>query len=280
VLFRSIAAMQRVTSLGLDAVSSLLTPWANSLLHSLPEFAQEQLLLDRQSDGRVDLAKVDTERLVAHFVEEELGRRKKTGTFKGKFAVITSIRSSQARSAVPTQFDCELGYAVGLTAAALSLHGLNGYFVAVTGLHNPVAEWRLAGAPITTLLEADGAEFLDNGTSVRPRVGPAPIQFNSAEYIAFEAKRNLWALEDCNINPGPVQFSGATRDLRAKSVALSQNNYIGDLDKAWQLIEGMRLRCRPGCDRNAVLVATQTLHTLNNIITLAGSGHQNTKPFF
>eukprot|EP00301_Raphidiophrys_heterophryoidea_P001373 c10666_g1_i1.p1 GENE.c10666_g1_i1~~c10666_g1_i1.p1 ORF type:complete len:740 (+),score=250.29 c10666_g1_i1:160-2379(+) len=280
-----IAASHRLTSLSLDKVSALLTPWALSLLHSLPEFAQSQLLLDRQSDGRVDLAKVDTERLVAHFVEDELARRKKAGSFNGKFAVITSIRSSQARSAVPTQFDCELGYAVGLTAAVLAMHSLNGYFVAVTGLHRPVSEWRLAGAPITTLLAADGAEFLENGTSVRPRVVPAPIQFESAGYAAFEAKRHQWALEELNINPGPVQFSGSTRDLRAKTVSLAQNNYIDDLSRVWQLIEDMRMRCRPGCDRNALVVTSQTLNTLHNIMSLAGlnsgvSGSHSTKSFF
>jgi hypothetical protein len=54
-----------------------------------------QLLLHKQSDGHSDLSKVDTERLIAHFVEEELNKRAAKGQYKGKFAAITSIRSNQ-----------------------------------------------------------------------------------------------------------------------------------------------------------------------------------------
>eukprot|EP00298_Acanthocystis_sp_HF-20_P013097 c20205_g1_i4.p1 GENE.c20205_g1_i4~~c20205_g1_i4.p1 ORF type:complete len:1220 (+),score=639.22 c20205_g1_i4:36-3662(+) len=251
-----------------EKVKPLLTPWAASLLNALPDFAQEQLLLERQSDGRIDLGKVDTERLLAHLVEEELERRKKLSAFKGKFSAITSIRSSQSRSSVPTNFDCELGYAVGASAAVLSAHHLNGYFVSITSLHRNVSDWKIAGAPISCLLVVDGSEFLEDGSSLRPIVAPTNVDFGSPAYLKFAEESQKWAIEDCDQNPGPAQFSGSTVDNRAITIDLSQNNYLSDLGQLWHRIEAVKLLCRPGCDRGVVHVASKMLDTLQDALSL------------
>eukprot|EP00300_Choanocystis_sp_HF-7_P012400 c17874_g1_i1.p1 GENE.c17874_g1_i1~~c17874_g1_i1.p1 ORF type:complete len:1266 (+),score=315.83 c17874_g1_i1:61-3798(+) len=263
------AALSRDGDLDVHGVAPFLTPWSRSLLTSLPKFAQAQLLLHRQSDGHTDLSKVDTERLLAHYVEEELKARKDRGEYKDKFACITSIKSSQARSSMPTQFDCELGYALGQSAGVLSAHRCNGYMVSITGLHHPVDEWRVAGAPLSCLLTADGVEFFPDGSSTRPRIAPAIVSFSSPDYLQYIALKKKWELQDCFQNPGPVQFSGATVNSRAVTISASRNDYLRDLDQLWALIEQVKVGCRPGCERDMMRVAMKGLDALAEMMQMA-----------
>ena len=51
----------------------------------LPAAVQLQLLLDRDPHGNVQVAKIETERLLLELVDAELAARKAAGTFHGKF---------------------------------------------------------------------------------------------------------------------------------------------------------------------------------------------------
>jgi 6-phosphofructokinase len=69
---------------------------------------------------------IETEKLIAHFVSEELDRRKAAGVYKGKFAPVTHFFGYQGRAAHPTLFDCSLGSTLGFGAAAILEAGLTG----------------------------------------------------------------------------------------------------------------------------------------------------------
>ena len=49
----------------------------------------------------------------------------------------------QARSSMPSNFDCDLGFALGHTAAALVAAGKTGYMASAHCLASPTLEWRL-----------------------------------------------------------------------------------------------------------------------------------------
>ncbi|CAN0436817.1 unnamed protein product, partial [Hapterophycus canaliculatus] len=72
-----------------------------ALLASLPAFIQEELCLERQSNHRVQLSQIETEKMLVCFVEEELRKRTKAGTYKGSFSAVCSHLGYQARSALP-----------------------------------------------------------------------------------------------------------------------------------------------------------------------------------
>ena len=61
-------------SLPAAEVPSKLTLWSRALLESLPDFMQVSLLLSRGSDNKLNLNQTETERLLAHFVDIELGK--------------------------------------------------------------------------------------------------------------------------------------------------------------------------------------------------------------
>lgn len=55
-------------------VKSKLTPWSYSLYNTLPDFMRLQIVTAQQIDGDVNMSQLETEKLIAHFVEEELKR--------------------------------------------------------------------------------------------------------------------------------------------------------------------------------------------------------------
>jgi pyrophosphate--fructose-6-phosphate 1-phosphotransferase len=74
------ALLQEINSLlkqdvNVENISSHLSPWAAALFDFLPNFIKKQLLLDRESDGSVQLSQIETEKLLAQLVETEMTRR-------------------------------------------------------------------------------------------------------------------------------------------------------------------------------------------------------------
>ena len=71
----------------------------------LPASFQNQLLLDRDPHGNVQVARIETERLILDLVDQELARRTRAGTFKGKFSGLTHYMGYEGRASLPTNFD-------------------------------------------------------------------------------------------------------------------------------------------------------------------------------
>ncbi|CAN0532305.1 unnamed protein product, partial [Laminaria digitata] len=67
----------------------------------LPFLWWHQLCMERQSNHRVQLSQIETEKMLVCFVEEELRKRTEAGSFKGKFSAVCSHLGYQARSALP-----------------------------------------------------------------------------------------------------------------------------------------------------------------------------------
>ena len=57
--------------------------------------------------GFVQLSQIESEKLLAGLVGDELGRRKANGSYSGKFASVCSFNGYEARSSLPTNFDCD-----------------------------------------------------------------------------------------------------------------------------------------------------------------------------
>ena len=90
--------------------------WNKALLESLPQFIVNQLLLERCSDGSLQCAQVETERLLGYFVDQELAARKAAGKYDGKTSFVNQFLGYQARGAMPTVFDSTLAYNIGACA--------------------------------------------------------------------------------------------------------------------------------------------------------------------
>ncbi|MCD6338711.1 MAG: diphosphate--fructose-6-phosphate 1-phosphotransferase, partial [Verrucomicrobia bacterium] len=109
----------------------------------------------------------------------------------------------EGRCAPPSNFDADYCYSLGYTAAALVGAGKTGYIANVRGLHKPTAEWTGGGVPLTAMMNIERRKGKD-----RPVIRKALVDLNGKPFAELAANRDRWALEDCYVYPGPVQYFG------------------------------------------------------------------------
>ena len=63
-----------------------ITPESMKVFALLPQGIQQQLFLERDPHGNVQVSLIESEKLFSALVKEKLAQRKKEGTFKGKFS--------------------------------------------------------------------------------------------------------------------------------------------------------------------------------------------------
>jgi diphosphate-dependent phosphofructokinase len=207
---------------GDDAVAALPAQ-LSALMRSLPAGIQAQLMLDRDPHGNVQVALIETEKLLVEMVKKRLGEMKKAGTYGGKFSAITHFFGYEGRCGAPSNFDANYCYALGYNAAVLALNGLTGYLSSVKGLTKPAAQWTAGGVPLTTMMNIERRHGHD-----KPVIKKALTELDGAPFKAFAQSRDAWALEDAYVFPGPIQYAGApaVTELTTKTLAAESGKRI------------------------------------------------------
>ncbi|CAE7390447.1 PFP-ALPHA [Symbiodinium sp. CCMP2592] len=141
----------------MPVVQHLLPPLTAALFKSMPERVRVQIcrvVVEGEfcRGGNIDLGTVETEVIFKSMVEGELTRRVVMGKFRGPFQAITYSLPYQARAALPSNFDCDLGYTIGYTAGTFVTQERTGVLVDVTKLKEDVKHWEVFGTPISSLL--------------------------------------------------------------------------------------------------------------------------------
>ncbi len=99
-------------------VYSKLPARSSKFMRSLPGEISEQMMLERDSHGNVQVSLIDTEKLLIEMVRIRLSDMKKAGTYQGNFSTITHFFGYEGRSGAPSNFDAQYAYALGYNAAA------------------------------------------------------------------------------------------------------------------------------------------------------------------
>jgi 6-phosphofructokinase 1 len=200
-------------------VEGMLQENNKKIFNYLPQAIQEQLLLDRDPHGNVQVAKIESERLFSLLCEKELSVRRSAGTYKGKFSVQCHYFGYEGRCTPPTDFDCQYCYVLGLTAAALIGHGYTGMMATIRGLYKPVNEWMVKGMPLTHMMNMERRKGKD-----KPVIKKALVELEGAPFKAFAQLRASWASSDLYRNPGPIQYGtgtdAATYTLRCEQLGV------------------------------------------------------------
>lgn len=168
-----------------------------------PESIQQQLLLDRDPHGNVQVSKIESERFLLDLVEKELKKLEKEGTYKGKFNPQPLFFGYEGRSALPSNFDSDYCYTLGKLAAVLLNNHASGYMACVKKLSKPAHEWKIMGLPIHTLLHEE-----ERGGKKKVVIKKALVDLSSRSFINFCENRERWMFEDEYLCPGPIQFLG------------------------------------------------------------------------
>lgn len=183
-----------------------LTQVSKTLFEILPDAIAEQLLLDRDPHGNVQVAKIDTEKLLILMLKAELKRRDQN--LAAKFKPQSHYFGYEGRCAIPSNFDSQYCYCIGLNAAVLIREGASGFMSCIKNLEDKDARnWIAAGCPLPTMMGVERRKGKDV-----PVITKALVELDSPMFLAYVAVRDRWAYLDCYVSPGPIQFAGPSSD--------------------------------------------------------------------
>ncbi|KAG5542695.1 hypothetical protein RHGRI_015723 [Rhododendron griersonianum] len=225
-----------------DNISSQLSPWASALFEFLPPFIRKQLLLFPESDDSAQLSQIETEKLLAHLVEEEMNKR------------------------------TVLGHICYHILAA----GLNGYLATVTNLKHPVNKWRCGAAPITAMMtvkrygRGPGASFIG-----KPALHPATVDLTGKAYELLRKNATKFLMEDVYRNPGPLQFDGPGADSKVVTLCVEDQDYMGRIKELKEYLDKVRTIVKPGCSQDVLKAALSAMAAVTEILSVMSSPASN-----
>ncbi|XP_073312083.1 pyrophosphate--fructose 6-phosphate 1-phosphotransferase subunit beta [Primulina huaijiensis] len=184
-----------------------LTAESLQLFNLLPPAIQDQLMLERDPHGNVQVAKIETEKMLIQMVETELESRKKTVGYKGDFKGQSHFFGYEGRCGLPSNFDSTYCYALGYAAGALLQSGRTGLISSVGNLAAPVREWTVGGTALTSLMDVERRHG-----KFKPVIKKAMVELEGAPFKKFASLREEWALQNRYLSPGPIQFFGPASD--------------------------------------------------------------------
>lgn len=185
----------------------------------LPEGIQQQLFLERDPHGNVQVSLIESEKLFSAIVKAKLEERKAAGTYKGKFNALHHFFGYEGRCAFPSNFDADYCYSLGYNAFMLIQYGYNGYLSKVSNLSKSADEWVAGGMPITKMMNIERRHGED-----KPVIRKALVELDGKPFKFFEAHREQWAKETCYTYPGAIQYYGPAEvcDLTTRTLALEK----------------------------------------------------------
>lgn len=193
-----------------------LTAESMAVFAILPQTIQQQLFLERDPHGNVQVSLIESEKLFSALVKDKLAER----GFTGKFNALHHFFGYEGRCAFPSNFDADYCYSLGYNAFMLIQYGYNGYLSKVSNLSKPAEEWVAGGMPITKMMNIERRNGED-----KPVIKKALVELDGKPFKYFEANRDTWAVETAYTYPGAIQYYGPTEvcDLTTRTLALEKS---------------------------------------------------------
>ena len=203
-----------------EFIKAGLTEASFKVFDILPTGIQQQLFLERDPHGNVQVSLIESEKLFSEMVKAELAKRKAAGTYKGKFGAQHHFFGYEGRCAFPSNFDADYCYSFGFNAFMLIQYGFTGYLSKVSNISKPAEEWVAGGMPITKMMNMERRNGED-----KPVIRKALVELDGKPFKFFEANREKWAVETCFTYPGAIQYYGPSEvcDITTRTLALEKS---------------------------------------------------------
>ena len=202
-----------------EFIKAGLTEESFKVFDILTQGIQQQLFLERDPHGNVQVSLIESEKLFSEMVKTELAKRKAAGTYKGKFGAQHHFFGYEGRCAFPSNFDADYCYSLGYNAFMLIQYGYTGYLSKVSNISKPADEWVAGGMPITKMMNMERRNGED-----KPVIRKALVELDGKPFKYFESKREEWAEKTCFTYPGAIQYYGPAEvcDLTTRTLALEK----------------------------------------------------------
>lgn len=163
-----------------------------SEIAKIPKAIQDQLNLERDPHGNIQVSHVATEQLLIHLLKQRI-----------KINPVNHFFGYEGRSCLPSNFDARYCYSLGHVAAILIQAGRTGYMSTVHRLAEPVEKWEGGGIPITMLMSLE-----ERNGKIIPVIQKALVDLGGKPFKLLSSHREKWRFEDHYRYPGPIQFFG------------------------------------------------------------------------
>ena len=192
-----------------------LTAESMAVFAILPQTIQQQLFLERDPHGNVQVSLIESEKLFSALVKDKLDAR----GYTGRFSALHHFFGYEGRCAFPSNFDADYCYSLGYNAFMLIQYGYTGYLSKVSNLAKPAEEWVAGGMPITKMMNMERRNGED-----KPVIKKALVELDGKPFKFFEANRDTWAVETAYTYPGAIQYYGPAEvcDLTTRTLALEK----------------------------------------------------------
>ena len=196
-----------------------LTKESMAVFAILPQSIQQQLFLERDPHGNVQVSLIESEKLFGELVGNILKARKAAGTYVGKYGTQFHFFGYEGRCAFPSNFDADYCYSLGYNAFMLIQYGYTGYLSKVSNLSKPAEEWIAGGMPMTKMMNIERRHGAD-----KPVIRKALVELDGKPFTYFAEHRDLWAVETCFTYPGAIQYYGPAEvcDITTRTLALEK----------------------------------------------------------
>ena len=197
-------------------LQNMLTASSASLFDNLPVDVAEQLLIDRDPHGNVQVSRIETEKLLIHFVEKQLRLLKQAGKYKGKFSSYSHFFGYEGRSAFPSNFDCNYCYTLGFTSFLLIDEGHTGYIVSVKKMKYKANEWEVGAVPLVSMLNMERRSGKNKLVIKKALIELSGKPFKEWKLIEKNAK-----YQTSYCYPGAIQYFGVSELVDSATITLS-----------------------------------------------------------
>jgi pyrophosphate--fructose-6-phosphate 1-phosphotransferase len=189
------------------------------LLKNLPTDIAEQLLLDRDPHGNVQVSRIETEKLLITIIGKKLATLKTAGQYRGVFSPLGHFFGYEGRCAAPSNFDADYCYSLGFSAFLLISSGLTSYLASVKNLTAPAAHWIAGGVPLVMMMNMEQRHGIK-----KPVIKKALVELDGPAFKAFAAARETWAIKTSFSFPGAIQYYGPAEvcDQTTKTLQLER----------------------------------------------------------
>ncbi len=199
-----------------EFIKNGLTEESMKVFAILPQTIQQQLFLERDPHGNVQVSLIESEKLFSAMVKENLAARKEKGTYKGKFSPLHHFLGYEGRCAFPSNFDADYCYSLGFNAFMLIQYGYTGYLSKISNLSQPAENWVAGGMPITKMMNMERRHGED-----KPVIKKALVELDGKPFKYFEERRAKWSEETLYVYPGAIQYYGPAEVCDATTVTLA-----------------------------------------------------------
>jgi pyrophosphate--fructose-6-phosphate 1-phosphotransferase len=202
-----------------EFVAAELSSESATVYDSLPNDIADQLIMDRDPHGNVQVSRIETEKLLIVMVESRLKKMRKKEKYAGKFAAQNHFFGYEGRCAAPSNFDADYCYSLGYTASVLISEGKTGYMSSIRNTTLTADKWIAGGVPTTMMMNMERRHG-----EMKPVIQKALVELDAAPFKKFASQREDWAINTKYIYPGPIQYFGPSEvcDAPTKTLALEQ----------------------------------------------------------